>query len=105
MKVTKELIRDIWIKIEDTVRRNKKAALIAVGSIALIVAGLFFYGSTTKRHGEDGTRSSTQRTSRDTRKQPLFICRKKRRRHRVSKSWLRRWNLFRPPSRQRPRSS
>ncbi len=49
MKVTKEVIRDIWIKTEDTVQRNKKAAILAVGSIALLVAGLFFYGSTTKK--------------------------------------------------------
>ena len=53
MKVTKEVIRDIWIKTEDTVQRNKKAAILAVGSIALLVAGLFFYGSTTKKVNVD----------------------------------------------------
>jgi cobalt-zinc-cadmium efflux system membrane fusion protein len=54
MNGAKELIRDIWIKTEDTMRRNKKAAIIAFGAIALVVAGLYFYGSTTiKEHGEE----------------------------------------------------
>lgn len=53
MKVTKEVLRDIWIKTEDTLQRNKKAAILAVGSIALLVAGLFFYGSTTKKGNVD----------------------------------------------------
>jgi cobalt-zinc-cadmium efflux system membrane fusion protein len=49
MNGTKEEIRDIWIKTENTVRRNKKAAIIAVSAIALLVAGLFFYSSMTKK--------------------------------------------------------
>jgi cobalt-zinc-cadmium efflux system membrane fusion protein len=49
MNGTKEVIRDIWIKMEDTVQRSTKAAIIAVGAIALLVAGLFLYGSTTKK--------------------------------------------------------
>jgi cobalt-zinc-cadmium efflux system membrane fusion protein len=54
MNGTKEVIRDMWIKTEDTVRRNKKAALTAVGATALVVAVLFFYGSTAKKdHGKE----------------------------------------------------
>ncbi len=49
MNGAKEVIRDIWIKTEDTMRRNKKAAIIAFGAIALVVAGLSFYGSMTKK--------------------------------------------------------
>ena len=30
MNGTKELIRDKWVSIEDTARRNKKSALIAL---------------------------------------------------------------------------
>jgi len=51
---TKELIREIWSTMEDTVRRNKKTALIAIGAIAFAVAVLSFYGSTAKKeHGEE----------------------------------------------------
>jgi len=46
MNGTKEVIRDIWIKTEDRVRRNRKTALAAVGAIALLTAGLFYYGPT-----------------------------------------------------------
>ena len=54
MKVTKELIRDMWIKIEEGVRRNNKTTLMAVGALALIVAVLLFYGLTgSKQHGEE----------------------------------------------------
>jgi len=49
MNGTKEMVRDIWIKTEDTIRRNKKAAIIAFGAIALLVAVLSFYGSTAKK--------------------------------------------------------
>jgi cobalt-zinc-cadmium efflux system membrane fusion protein len=49
MKVTNELIRDIWIKTEDAVRRNKKAAVIAVAALALIVVGMSLYGMKEKR--------------------------------------------------------
>lgn len=54
MKVTKEMIRELWVKIEESVRRNNKATLLAVGALALIVAALLFYGLTgTKEHGEE----------------------------------------------------
>ena len=54
MNGAKEVIRDIWIKTENTMRRNKKAAIMAFGAIALVVTGLSFYGSTTKKeHGEE----------------------------------------------------
>ena len=53
MNGAKEVIRDIWIKTEDTMRRNKKAAIIAFGAIALVVAGLSFYGSMTKKEPAD----------------------------------------------------
>jgi cobalt-zinc-cadmium efflux system membrane fusion protein len=54
MNGAKEVIRDIWNKTENTIRRNKKAAIMAFGAIALVVTGLSFYGSTTnKEHGEE----------------------------------------------------
>jgi cobalt-zinc-cadmium efflux system membrane fusion protein len=54
MNGVKEVIRDIWIKTEDTLRRNKKTAIIAVSAIVFIVAGLSLYGSTTKKErGEE----------------------------------------------------
>jgi cobalt-zinc-cadmium efflux system membrane fusion protein len=54
MKVTKELIRDMWIKVEEGVRRNNKTTLMAVGALALIFAVLLFYGLTgTEEHGDD----------------------------------------------------
>jgi len=53
MKVTKKVIREIWIKTEDIVRHNKQAAIIAVGAIAIVVAGLSFYGSTAKKEHAD----------------------------------------------------
>jgi cobalt-zinc-cadmium efflux system membrane fusion protein len=49
MNNTKELIRDIWLKIEDIVRRNKKAAAIAVAALALIVVSLSLHGMRAKR--------------------------------------------------------
>lgn len=52
MNGTKEVIREKWTKTADTVRRNRKAAITAVGAIALVVAVLSFYGSTSiKEHG------------------------------------------------------
>jgi len=54
MKGTKELIRDIGETLTDTIRRNKKTALAAIGATALILAVLSFSGLTvTKEHGED----------------------------------------------------
>jgi membrane fusion protein, heavy metal efflux system len=53
MKVRKELIRNKWAAMEDTARRNKKAALIAAGAIALLVAVLSFYGATAKKELAD----------------------------------------------------
>ena len=54
MKVTKEVIREIWIKTEDIMRHNKQAAIISVGAIAIVVAGLSFYGSTAiKEHADE----------------------------------------------------
>ena len=49
MKVMKELIRNKWVAMEDTARRNKKSALIAAGAIVLLVAVLSFYGSTEQK--------------------------------------------------------
>jgi cobalt-zinc-cadmium efflux system membrane fusion protein len=64
MNGTKEVIRDIWIKMEDTVRRNKESAIIAVGAIALIAAGLSFYGSTAKKeHGEEHGKEAAHKES------------------------------------------
>ena len=63
MNGKKEVIRDVWIKTEDTVRRNKKAAIIAVGAITLVVAGLFFYGSTTiKVHADEHENEKARET-------------------------------------------
>ena len=54
MKVTKEMVREMWIKAERTVRRNKKVTFIAVGALALVVAFLSFHGSTaTKEHADE----------------------------------------------------
>lgn len=54
MNAMKELIRDMWIKIEERVRRNNKTTLMAVGALALIVAVLSFYALTeTKERGEE----------------------------------------------------
>ena len=54
MKVMKELIRNRWVAMEDTARRNKKSALIAAGAVVLLVAVLSFYGSTEKKeHAEE----------------------------------------------------
>ena len=53
MNGMKEVIRDIWIKTEDTVRRNKKTAVISVAAVALIIAGLSYYGSTTQKEHAD----------------------------------------------------
>lgn len=59
MNGTKELIRDIWIKIADIVRRNKKAVVIAVTALALIVVSLSLYGMKTKRdHAADAEKES-----------------------------------------------
>jgi cobalt-zinc-cadmium efflux system membrane fusion protein len=53
MKVTQDMIRDLWVKIEVSVRRNKKTAAIAVAALALIVVSLSLYGMKTK-HGHEG---------------------------------------------------
>lgn len=53
MSRTKEVIRKIWATMEDTARRIKKPALIAVGAIALLVAVMSFYGSTAKKEHAD----------------------------------------------------
>lgn len=64
MKVAKEVIRDIWIKTEDTVRRNKKAAIIAAAVIALIVVSLSLYGVKAKRdHAADADKESAHAES------------------------------------------
>lgn len=53
MKVTKEQLREMLVKIEESVRRNNKAALLTAGAFALIVAVLLFSGLTEKKeHGE-----------------------------------------------------
>lgn len=60
MKVMKELIRNKWVAMEDTARRNKKSALIAAGAIVLLVAVLSFYGSTEKKeHAEEHENEKT----------------------------------------------
>jgi cobalt-zinc-cadmium efflux system membrane fusion protein len=66
MNGAKEVIRDIWIKTENTIRRNKKAAIMAFGAIALVVTGLSFYGSTTKwengeEHGKEAAHKEGER--------------------------------------------
>jgi cobalt-zinc-cadmium efflux system membrane fusion protein len=53
MKVMKELIRNTWVTMEDTARRNKKSALIAAGAIAFLFVFLSFYGSTAKKEHAD----------------------------------------------------
>jgi cobalt-zinc-cadmium efflux system membrane fusion protein len=53
MNGMKELIRNKWVAMEDTARRNKKTALMAAGVIALLVAVLSFYGSTAKEEHAD----------------------------------------------------
>ena len=53
MKVMKELIRNTWVTMEETARRNKKSALIAAGAIAVLVVYLSFYGSTAKKEHAD----------------------------------------------------
>ena len=53
MSGAKEMIRNMWSKIEETLRRNKKTALIAVGAIALLVAALSFNESTAKKEHAD----------------------------------------------------
>jgi len=52
MKVTKELIRDRWIKMEECVRRNKKTAAIIVAALAMIAAYLLLYGIKAKSDDE-----------------------------------------------------
>lgn len=62
MSGAKELIRKIWSTIEDTARRNKKAAFIAAGAMALVVTVLSFYVSTeTKEHGEGHGKEAAHR--------------------------------------------
>src|SRR3990172_5269658 len=62
MKVTKELIRDMCIKIEEGVRRNNKTMLMAVGALALSIAVLLFYGLTgTKEHGEEQVKEAAHK--------------------------------------------
>ncbi len=64
MNNTKELIRGLWIKIEDTVRRNKKAMVIAVAVLALIIVSLSLYGMKTKRdHAVDADKESAHEES------------------------------------------
>ena len=54
MNGMKEVIRNTWIKTEDTLRRNKKTAVISVAAVALVIASLSFYGSTIqKEHAEE----------------------------------------------------
>ncbi|MCK9418911.1 MAG: efflux RND transporter periplasmic adaptor subunit [Nitrospirae bacterium] len=53
MNRTKKVIRKIWAARKDTARRIKKPALIAVGSIALLVVVMSFYGSTAKKEQAD----------------------------------------------------
>jgi cobalt-zinc-cadmium efflux system membrane fusion protein len=48
MNGTKESIRDIWTKTADTVRRNKKAAVIVAVALALILVSLTLYGIKAK---------------------------------------------------------
>jgi cobalt-zinc-cadmium efflux system membrane fusion protein len=54
MSGTKELIREIWSTLQDTARRNKKAALIALGAVALVVAVLSYYGLTANKERGEG---------------------------------------------------
>lgn len=59
MNNTKKVIRDIWIKIEDPVRRNKKTAVIAVAALTLIVISLSLYGMKAKRdHAVDADKKN-----------------------------------------------
>jgi membrane fusion protein, heavy metal efflux system len=54
MNGTKELIREIWSTMRKSAQRNERMMLIGVSALALITAGLSFYGSTvTKEHGEE----------------------------------------------------
>jgi membrane fusion protein, heavy metal efflux system len=53
MNGTKELSRYVWNKMEDTIRRNKKTALIAIGALALGIAVLSFYGSTVTKERDE----------------------------------------------------
>lgn len=62
MSGAKELIREIWSTIEDTARRNKKAALISAGAIVLVVAALSFYVSTaSKEHNKGQVKEAAHR--------------------------------------------
>ncbi len=53
MNGTKELIRELGIKLSDIVRRNKKAAVISVAILALLVAFLSQYGIKEQGDHED----------------------------------------------------
>jgi len=54
MNGAQELIREIWNTIEDAMLRNKRTALLGAGAVVLIVAALFYYGSSaTKEHGKE----------------------------------------------------
>jgi len=47
--------------LQDTARRNKKAALMALGAVALVVAVLSYYGLTAnKEHGEGHEKETTR---------------------------------------------
>jgi cobalt-zinc-cadmium efflux system membrane fusion protein len=49
MNGIKELVREIWNKAEDTIRRNKKAAVISIAALLLIAVSLTLYGIKAKR--------------------------------------------------------
>jgi len=64
MNAAKELIRDIWIKLEVTVRRNKKATAFSVAALALIVVSLTLYGIKEKPdHAADADKDSAHAES------------------------------------------
>jgi cobalt-zinc-cadmium efflux system membrane fusion protein len=67
MMVTKEIIRERWGTLKDTVRRNKKTAFAAFGAAALILAVLFIYGLTvTKEHGEEQVKEADHKEDEHT---------------------------------------
>jgi len=80
MNGMKELIRNKWVAMEDTARRNKKLHSWLLVVIALLVAVLSFYGSTAKEEHATNTK-----TKKPMRKRPLCTCRKKRKKCQVSK--------------------
>jgi cobalt-zinc-cadmium efflux system membrane fusion protein len=61
MNGTKDVIRDMWNKTGDRVRRNKKAAVISVAAIALIIVSLILYGIKAKPDHAIGTHTEDAR--------------------------------------------